>query len=208
MRVADVCCCAGGAGYGYSLAGFEVTGVDIDPQPSYPFAFIQADALEFLDSLSRSDFDLIHASPPCQAYSPLNAYNKVSYPDLVAPVRTRLKRLGIPYVIENVVQAPLRNPVILCGQSHGLKMYRHRGFECSFSVRGVMHGAHIHKCARNGYLPTVERPYMSIHGGKHSRAWLAAAKTCMGIEWVSTIREICEAIPPAYTEYIGREMAR
>lgn len=198
-RLLDLFCGAGGAGMGYHQAGFEVVGVDIQPQPNYPFEFHQADAME----VPLHGYDAIHASPPCQAYSPLNAYNHKSYPDLVAATRARLAGSGVPWVIENVPPAPLLNPVTLCGASFGLSVYRHRLFESSELLLAPPHEAHIARCVRNGYLPTVERPFMSIHGGKHSRAWLAAAAAVMGVPWIRTIREVCEAIPPAYTEYVG-----
>lgn len=187
---------------GYHLAGFEVVGVDIDPQPNYPFRFIQADAMTF----PLAGFAASHASPPCQAYSPLNAYNKVTYPDLVNPIRIRLQASGLPYVIENVPQAPLRDPVELCGPMFGLKVYRHRAFEASFRLDTPKHLPHVALCTRNGYLPTPERPFMSIHGGKHSRAWQRKAREVMGTPWMETIKEVCESIPPAYTEHIGHQL--
>lgn len=203
-RLLDTFCCAGGAAMGYHRAGFEVVGVDIEPQPNYPFRFIQADALEVLASTSMlARFDAIHASPPCQAYSPLNAINRREYPDLVAPVRELLDASGLPYVIENVVQAPLRDPVVLCGGMFGLSLYRHRAFESNVPLAAPAHPRHEARCARNGYLPTKEAPFMSIHGGKHSRAWREKAADVMGVPWTRTIVEVCEAIPPAYTEYIG-----
>lgn len=203
-RLLDTFCCAGGAAMGYHRAGFEVVGVDIEPQPNYPFRFIQADALEVLASPSMlAMFDAIHASPPCQAYSPLNAINRREYPDLVAPVRELLDASGLPYVIENVVQAPLRDPVVLCGGMFGLSLYRHRAFESNVPLAAPTHPRHEARCVRNGYLPTKEAPFMSIHGGKHSRAWREKAADVMGVPWTRTIVEVCEAIPPAYTEYIG-----
>lgn len=213
-RLLDLFCCAGGAGAGYRAAGFEVVGVDIEPQPNYPLAFWHADAMEVLDWMAVCaehpggwmSFDAIHASPPCQAYSPLNAYNHHEYPDLIEPVRGLLERTGLPYVIENVPQAPLRDPVTLCGSMFGLRVYRHRAFEASFPLAAPAHPGHVARCVRNGYLPTDDRPFMSVHGGKHSKAWRATAADVMGVPWTTTIREVCEAIPPAYTEHIGRQL--
>lgn len=205
-RILDVCCCAGGAGYGYWLAGFDVVGIDIDPQPNYPFDFVQGDALELLaDPEFLAQFDAVHASPPCQAYSPLNAYNGKDYPDLVAPVRALLVASGLPYVIENVPQAPLLAPVTLCGAMFGLRVYRHRDFETSFELAGPPHPAHAARCARNGYLPRPGQ-FMSVHGGKHSEAWRRRAAVEMGTPWTRTIREVCESIPPAYTAWIGAQL--
>ena len=127
-RLLDLFCCAGGAGTGYSLAGFDVVGVDIKPQPNYPFPFIQTDALN-LDSKFIATFDAIHASPPCQSYSDLAKRNgnADAWPRLIDPVRdVLLPQSGLPYVIENVEGAPLRNPVVLCGTMfHGLRVLRH-----------------------------------------------------------------------------------
>jgi DNA (cytosine-5)-methyltransferase 1 len=190
---------------GYHRAGFDVVGVDVKPQPNYPFEFIHEDALGFLESLIAGDgIGAIHASPPCQAYSPLNAYNGKDYPDLVDPVRALLLQAGLPYVIENVPQAPLLDPVRLCGSMFGLRIYRHRAFESSVELDAPRHTRHVARCARNGYLPNPAAPFMSIHGGRHSKAWVRAAAEQMGVPWMSNVREVCEAIPPAYTEHIGQ----
>jgi DNA (cytosine-5)-methyltransferase 1 len=199
-KALDLFCGAGGASMGLHLAGYDVTGIDINPQPNYPFKFIQGDALE----ADLASYDLIWASPPCQAYSPLNAYNKKQYPDLVAQTRTKLKASGTPYIIENVVQAPLVNPIILCGSMFGLPIYRHRAFETSFPVIAPEHPKHVHRCQRNGYLPTTERPFMTITGGRHSKAWTVAAAKALGSMWMKETKEICESIPPVYSEYLAR----
>jgi DNA (cytosine-5)-methyltransferase 1 len=207
-KALDLFCCAGGASMGLHRAGFDVTGVDIEPRLNYPFPCFGLDALAFPlrygGPPGEPGYDFIWASPPCQSYSPLNAYNKKDYPDLIAEVRHKLRLSGIPYVIENVVQAPLENPVTLCGTMFGLKVYRHRNFEASFPLAAPPHPRHSERCARNGYLPTPERPFMSIHGGRHSNAWKERAAAELGVPWMTDIREICEAIPPAYAEYIGR----
>ncbi|MBK1784556.1 DNA cytosine methyltransferase [Prauserella cavernicola] len=204
-RLLDLCCGAGGASLGYHQAGFAVTGVDIAPQPNYPFTFHQADALEFLAAHGH-EFDAIHISPPCQAYSPLNAYNHKTYPDFIGDARDLLIRTNVPWVIENVVQAPLHQPIVLCGAMFGLQLYRHRGFETSRPITAPAHPEHLHRCARNGYLPQPGQ-FMTITGGRHSRAWQAKAAQVMGTPWTRTIREVCEAIPPAYTRYIGTTLA-
>lgn len=129
-RLLDLFCKAGGAGYGYWQAGFDVVGVDIEPQKRYPFTFIQADALEYL-ARHGGEYDAIHASPPCQAFSKMKNPDKAhrkAHPDLVDPVRELLMRTGRPYIIENVPGAPLLSPVTLCGSQFGLKVYRHRVF--------------------------------------------------------------------------------
>lgn len=207
-KALDLFCCAGGAGMGLHLAGFDVTGVDIEVQPNYPFPCFTMNALAFPlrygGPPGQPGYDFIWASPPCQAYSPLNAYNKKTYPDLVAETRAKLVLSGIPFVIENVVQAPLENAVTLCGSMFGLKMYRHRNFEASFPLEAPKHPKHEWTCQRNGYLPSVTRPFMTITGGKHSIAWRERAAAEMGVPWMRHVREVCEAIPPAYAEYIGR----
>lgn len=205
---------AGGAAMGYDRAGFRVIGVDIAPQLNYPFEFIQADAMTLsLRSTTihsalgiRRSVDAIHASPPCQRYSPLAAYHgdRERYPDLIAGVREKLRAFGRPYVIENVVQAPLISPTVLCGGMFGLRVYRHRGFEASFPTVAPPHPRHIARCTRNGYEPTEGQPFMTITGGKHSQNWRRAANKAMGTEWMRTIPEVCESIPPAYTEHIGK----
>src|SRR3989337_2338587 len=135
MKCLDLFCCGGGAGMGYHLAGMEVVGVDIDPQPKYPFAFVQADALEYLAAHGH-EFDFIHASPPCQKWSIITKCGgNIDHPDLIDPVRELLQRSGKPWVIENVPGSPLRDPIMLCGTMFGLGtsrgyiLRRHRYFE-------------------------------------------------------------------------------
>jgi DNA (cytosine-5)-methyltransferase 1 len=215
-RVLDTFCCAGGMAMGYHQAGFEVVGVDIHPQPNYPFTFIQADAIDYIREHGH-EFTLGHGSPPCQAYTPLNAYNHKIYPDLIGPTRAAFEATGLPYVIENVEAAApeLKDPMLLCGPMFDLKVYRHRLFETNWGLTAPPHPAHVARCTRNGYLPTPEKPFMSIHGGKHSRAWQRAACDAMDMPWIKVaedakveriqlgIREVCEAIPPAYARWIG-----
>jgi DNA (cytosine-5)-methyltransferase 1 len=205
-RLLDLYCSAGGAAWGYCEAGFTVVGVDIAPQPRYPFRFVQADAFDYV-ARHGHEFQVIHASPPCQAYSPLNSYNHKTYPDDVAGIRAALKATGVPYVIENIMRAPLQNPVMLCGGMFGLRVYRHRGFEASIPLRTPQHPPHVTDCARNGYLPTG-RQYMTITGGKHSTAWRERAAQEMRVGWMRTTKEVCEAIPPAYARYIGGSFRR
>ena len=203
MKLLDLFCCAGGAAYGYAEAGFEVVGVDIDHQPRYPFRFVRADVFS-LELKDLRKFDLIHASPMCQAHSTLNAYNQLTYPNQIAQVRELLRAAGVPYVIENVMQAPLEAPVMLCGAMFGLRLYRHRGFETSFPLVAPNHPGHVLKCARNGNLPVGDE-FMTITGGKHSHAWRERAAAEMGLPWMTTVREVCEALPPAYTRYVGQQ---
>lgn len=209
-RLLDLFCCAGGAGYGYSKAGFDVTGVDINPQPRYPLPFIQADALE-LDPNFIATFDAIHASPPCQSYSDLAKRNGNAddWPRLIEPVRAMLIRSGLAYVIENVEGAPLINPVILCGTMFkGLRVIRHRLFEANFLIMTPPHGrhpiCHTFDKRKGQYGKTDEmRDFVSVNGGGNCS--VAAARDAMDIDWM-TKNELNEAIPPAYTRFIGEQL--
>lgn len=211
-KLLDLFCCAGGAGVGYSRAGFEVVGVDIKPQPNYPFLFIQEDALK-LDPKHIASFDAIHASPPCQSYSDLAKRNGNGHewPRLIEPVREMLINSGLPYVIENVEGAPLINPVILCGTMFpGLRVLRHRLFEANFMIMAPPHNKHpkVHTFDRrkSHYGKTNEwKDFVQVTGG--GNCTLAAAREAMGIDWMSKA-EINESIPPAYTEFIGRQLLR
>jgi DNA (cytosine-5)-methyltransferase 1 len=209
-RLLDLFCCAGGAGVGYSNAGFDVVGVDIAPQPRYPLPFIQADALG-LDPKFIATFDAIHASPPCQSYSDLAKRNGNAdeWPRLIEPVREMLIRSGLPYIIENVDGAPLLHPVVLCGTMFkGLRVIRHRLFEANFSILTPPHGKHpiCHTLdKRKGqYGKTDEmRNFVSVNGGGNCS--VAAAREAMAIHWM-TKNELNEAIPPAYTQFIGEQL--
>lgn len=202
-RLLDLFSNAGGATRGYQLAGFEVVGVDIEPQPDYcGDEFIQDDALEFpLDG-----FDAIHASPPCQSFT---AYRRRGagvgdgYPDLIAPMRERLEQAGVPWVIENVAGAPLRNAIMLCGSSFGLDVRRHRYFESNVALLAPPcdHSWQTPRfpCATNrtNLRRTVEVGVWRIP--------LEVQQRAMGIDWMP-LKNLTEAIPPAYTEHIGRQL--
>jgi DNA (cytosine-5)-methyltransferase 1 len=204
VRLLDLFCGAGGAAVGYDRAGFEVVGIDIHPQPRYPFRFLQADALTALDdpSFLRS-FDVVHASPPCQAYSALKHLGKQGHMPrfyFVEKVRERLEAAGVQYVIENVVGAPLNNSIMLCGQYFGLKVRRHRLFE-SNAFCSAPECKPYHKPGTVG----VYGDHPQISKGMNRAHTLAQARAAMGIEWMNW-HELCEAIPPAYTEYLGRQL--
>ena len=210
LRILDLFCCAGGAGVGYTQIGFEVVGVDIKPQPHYPFHFIQEDVLT-LDAGFLASFDAVHASPPCQSYSDLAKRNRNgdAWPRLIEPVRDILTRTGLPYVIENVEGAPLLNPVVLCGTMFAeLRVIRHRLFEANFPIAVPPHGKHplVHTFDRRKkhYGKTDEsKDYVQVTGG--GNCTIAAARKAMGINWM-TKKEINEAIPPAYTRFIGEQL--
>lgn len=209
-RLLDLFCCAGGAGVGYARAGFEVVGVDIAPQPRYPFDFIHADCLT-LDPDFIAGFDAIHASPPCQSYSDLAKRNgnADAWPRLIDPTRDMLVRSGLPWVIENVEGAPLRSPVVLCGTMFpGLRVLRHRLFEANFPIITPPHGKHpkVHTFdkRKSHYGKTHDmRDFVQVTGG--GNCTIAAAKDAMGIDWM-TKNEMNESIPPAYTKLIGEQL--
>ena len=197
LRLLDLFCGAGGAAMGYHRAGFEVVGVDLHPQPHYPFEFHQADALTF----PLQGFDAIHASPPCQRYSTMTRHAK-EHPDLYADVRDVLAAAGVPYVIENVIGAPYSHGVLLCGSMFGMKIRRHRNFETSWLV--------LQPECRHG----AERPYtIAGHGGGCDRphSLKPAARDFwryLDMPWMEGKPPygVAQAIPPAYTEWIGQQL--
>lgn len=209
-RLLDLFCCAGGAGAGYYRAGFDVVGVDINPQPNYPFAFVQTDALN-LNPKFISTFDAIHASPPCQSYSDLAKRNgnADAWPRLIEPIREVLFRSGLPYIIENVEGAPLLNPIVLCGTMFkGLRVLRHRLFEANFPILTPKHGPHpkVHTFdkRKSHYGKTNDMvDFVQVTGG--GNCTIAAARDAMGIDWMNK-NELNEAIPPAYTRFIGKQL--
>lgn len=199
MKALDLFCCAGGAAVGLHRAGYQVVGVDIDPQPRYPFPFIQADVM--LIDFRR--FDLVWASPPCQQFCRLRTREDLSgYPDLIAPVRAKLIASGVPYVIENVPEAPIRQDLMLCANMFGLRSYRHRHFECSFPIEQPAHPEHkvrVNRRGENRREHWANGGFLTITGDIGTYH----ATETMGIDWMSGA-ELCEAIPPAFSEYIGR----
>lgn len=219
MRLLDLFCGAGGAAEGYHRAGFDrILGIDLADQGRYPFNFYRADALEVLDNLRDfGEFDAIHASPPCQAYSVLRRANPgTEYPDLIAPVRDRLERSGLPWIIENVPGSPLRDPIVLCGSMFGLgagdrQLRRHRLFESNLCLLAP-------ECDHRGeaigvYGGGAVGRYTFDHGGRRDyyqrrggyQGTMAEKREAMGISWMVQ-REISQAIPPAYTEFVGRQL--
>ncbi len=209
-RLLDLFCGAGGAAMGYSRAGFEVVGVDVKPQPNYPFEFWQLDALGVLGRGGPGFFAAVHASPPCQAYIQRNKNLVTKHPKLIEPTRERLRAWGMPYVIENVLPEVLEAPTRLCGTAFGLSLIRHRYFECGGFA------AFSTPCHHEGSVAAGDYAAVYSFGGKGHRrgAGVRDAKPApskvtweeaMGIDWMER-HEIREAIPPAYTEYIGRRL--
>lgn len=225
-KLLDLFCGAGGCAVGYHRAGFDVIGVDHRPQPSYPFPFLQADALTYLRNLIEGDhdscgvhaegIDAIHASPPCQVFSAAKRIGncKATHQDLLAKTRNLLLRTGAPWVIENVPGAPLLNPITLCGSQFGLPLRRHRLFESSLFLMDcpnpcrhatgdkTIFGKVVQLCGSRG------APYLDARGRTHyrqKRVGLKYGQEAMGIDWMNRA-ELSQAIPPAYTEFVGRQL--
>jgi DNA (cytosine-5)-methyltransferase 1 len=205
-RLLDLFSCEGGAATGYAAAGFEVVGVDIDPQPLYPFEHHVADAMEF----DLAGFDAVHASPPCQAYSNMSNRHGSSSPRLIAAVRERLEAAGVPWVIENVVgaRAELRNPLLLTGEMFGLRVHRPRLFESNVlllsppAVRRQLDPVAVY-----GRREDRRRLWTRADGSELRAASLDEAREAMGMPWASW-NGCREAIPPAYTQHIGEQLMR
>jgi DNA (cytosine-5)-methyltransferase 1 len=208
-RLLDLFCGAGGAAMGYHRAGFDVTGVDIRPQPRYPFQFVQADAMTVLHTWDDfcwgwGDFDAIHASPPCQHYIRSGMFDRSKHPDLIHAVCVQLEATGKPWVVENVPGAPMRADYRLCGCMFGLEVQRQRWFETSwrgFDLRPPCH--HL-------------RPAVGVYGhprgrGAETKPWgwgtFEDWQRAMQIDWMAE-PELAQAVPPAYTEYIGAQLLR
>ena len=203
-KLLDLFCGAGGCSVGYHRAGFDVVGVDLKRQPRYPYDFIQGDAIEYLKTADLTEFSAIHASPPCQKYSMAQnaAKNRDAHPDLVGPVRESLRATGLPYVIENVVGAPMEYPILMCGLAFGLKVKRHRLFESNLMIFSPP-------------CPSHDQDYFVIFGhevrnrrkgaaaGRKNK--IAEGRAAMEIDWMSR-GELSQAIPPAYTHHIGAQL--
>lgn len=190
---------------GYAKAGYEVVGMDIKHGKRYPFEYIRRDVMT-LRPEDLEGFDLIHASPPCQTYSVTKhlrvAQGKsTSKQDLLAQVRSLLVVSEIPYVIENVKGAPLIDPVQLCGSAFGLKVRRHRLFESSMELRGT----DCHHKEQGKPVGIYGSMRDEIPGGGHTAKTMEEAHNAMGIYWMIW-GELVEAIPPAYTHYIGQQI--
>lgn len=208
MRLLDLFCCEGGAATGYAQAGFDVVGVDIDPQPLYPFEFHQADAIEFVREYGR-EFDVIHASPPCQAFTTMSNRKRGEWPDLIDPTRDALEATGRPYIIENVVGArhKLRTPVQLHGGMFGLGVDRPRLFEINWPLLWMADGPRtVNPLGVYGKGPDGRRLWTRADGTEQRAASsVEQAQRAMGMPWASW-NGLREAIPPAYTRWLGAQL--
>lgn len=201
----DLCCGAGGAAMGYHQAGFDIVGVDQIPQPSFPFTFVQANMFDYLENTSLDRFSIIHCSPPCPGYSLATGFHpeaRDNHPRLVEDVRARFQASGLPYVIENVPGSPVVKSIMLCGAMFGLQTYRHRYFESNIFLFQPHHPKHLVKAARPGAI-AKDNEFWCIggHFGQKDEAQKA-----MGITWMTRQKEIANAIPPAYSHYIGLQL--
>ncbi len=207
---------AGGCAVGYHRAGFDVVGVDNRPQPNYPFVFVLADALR--PPFDLREFDVIHASPPCQLFSRARNIRNArgDAPDLVAATRTLLQASGRPWVIENVPGSPLSFPVTLCGTQLGLRVRRHRLFESNVLLLGPAEACrhrdgdvtvfgHMVELCRSGAV--IYKSGDGANRKRRRRTSIDVGHEAMGIEWMSR-GELSQAIPPAYTFYIGKQLIR
>ncbi|MFC8765163.1 DNA methylase [Streptomyces sp. NPDC057193] len=217
LLLLDLFCCAGGAGTGYRRAGFDVVGVDIRPRPNYPFTFVQADALEYLAALIASGeierFAFVHSSPPCQAGCALTVGTNRSrgwggtHVDLVPPTRVLLEASGLPYVIEQPNgRAEIRKDLTLCGEQFGLGVLRHRNFELGrWSVTRPAHSKHRGRVRGWRHGEFFDGPYVAAYGNGGGKPSVPELQAAMGITWTDVREELTEAIPPAYSHWIGTQ---
>lgn len=207
--IADLFCGAGGAAMGLHRAGFDVVGFDIEPQPRYPFQFVRQDAL----TVDLSGFDAVWASPPCQFYSRLRHLPWLrgrSYWRSIPPTRDHVAASGKPFIIENVEDArwDMVEPQVVCGQALGLRLYRHRAFESTTFFMLAPHQAHRSIIAAGRATLSKRRHGLNGWGGPPGhQAGVDRHREQMGIDWM-TGRELSQAVPPAYSEFLGRQLLR
>ena len=203
LRLLDTYCCQGGASMGYYLAGFHVEGVDLNPQPRYPFPFHQGDAVQFIREHGH-EYDVITGSPTCRRWTNAQKIRGNDHPDLITPTREAMQDSGKPYIIENVegAAAAMVDPLLLCGAMFGLKTYRHRLFESDLPLGTRLHPRHLAPLAKMG-RPVRDGEFMHVVGNFTDAA---RAREVMGMPWASR-DGLREAIPPAYTRFLGEQVA-
>ena len=204
-KLLDLYCGGGGASFGYELAGWDVVGVDIDPQPKYRGKFIQADAIEYLKA-HYTEFDAVHASPPCQHYSKAAMQFRIAgkkYVDMIEITRNELIKTGLPYIIENVPDAPLLEPILLCGAMFGIRTYRHRLFENNIELKQPKHPKHIAPNAKMGRkpMPNEYLQYMGHFSG------VKIVQEFTGLHWLGQ-KELAQSLPPQYTRWVGKQLLK
>ena len=205
MRLLDLYCGAGGAAEGYARAGFNVLGVDLLPQPEYPFAFVQGDALAYLEQ-HWMEFDAVHASPPCQASSTLTKGTNDGgrgHVDQVPTVRRTLAALPLPTIVENVKSASLRPDLTLCGAFFGLRTYRHRYFELSFDCPRPPHAPHVGYVDGWRHGRWMKGTMVGVWGRGGGKGSVADWQEALDTPWIRSRKGLVNAIPPAYTSWIG-----
>lgn len=232
IKLLDLCCKAGGCSRGYELAArklrreIEIVGVDIDPQPNYPYTFYQGDAIDFIKKWGK-EFSHIHASPPCQDHSPMTAVHKsyllskgeiptYSEKDIIVPLRIELELLGKPSVMENVFEAPIRPDIVLRGDMFDLRVLRRRKFELvNWFMFNPMIPQKLGSVLNGDYAMVVGKGALTGKGKKGQKASKCKVfgetikqkwSNAMGIHWMTEYDELSNAIPPKYTEYIGEEL--
>ncbi|WP_435256344.1 DNA methylase [Streptomyces althioticus] len=213
LRVLDAYCCIGGATAGYRRLGWHVTGVDLQAQPDYcGDVFHQGDAVEFIRAHGHA-FDFIHASPPCQGEgAPTKGTNRArntaigrTYPRLIAPTRAALEATGRPYIIENVAGSEVRKDLRLCGEMFGLAVIMHRYFELGhWTAPQPPHPAHRGRVRGWRHGRFYDGPYVAAYGKGGGKATTGEIRAAKGIDWSTDHFRLREALPPAYTEWIGR----
>jgi DNA (cytosine-5)-methyltransferase 1 len=212
----DFMCCGGGAAKGYADAGFEVIGFDIEDQPKFPYTFYKWDVLKLDPDWIAEKADGIHASPPCKTHTTMKRFSSKHHIDLVPQTRELLIATGLPYIIENVPGAPLRDPITLCGSSFGLYVRRHRLFESNFKLESLECRHAWQTATSPGFWPLAYHsgepiatwsPVIGIFGGGQglgegeTELW----RKHMKIDWLSK-KQMSQAIPPPYTEFLGRQL--
>jgi DNA (cytosine-5)-methyltransferase 1 len=222
MKIIDFFCGVGGASMGYHRAGWEVIGIDIEPQPDYPFEFIQADAVEAMETLASGqsfmginpdEIHAVHGGPPCQFSSALTkGTNKGrEYIDLIPQTRNAFwtwehRDNNLLTVIENVQGSELRRDLTLCGEMFGLDVIRHRYFETSFPIVAPRHKPHRGRVRGWRHGEYFDGPYVAVYGRGGGKGSVPEWKAAMKIDWTDNRKSIAEAIPPAFTEWLGEEM--
>jgi len=208
MKVLDLFCCCGGAAKGLHDAGFESVGIDIRNNHEYPYQFIQSDVFE-LPLNYFQEFDLIWASPPCQQFSVSSRrWINVGYDfdgDMIQATRKLLLKTGKPFIIENVIGSPLRKDLILCGQMFALRVVRHRIFEINgFRVPQLKHLKHKKPLNFNHSY------YVNLtgHGGQSYSFKMEDWQNAIGISHIHKKEHLTQAVPPAYSKYIGENFLK